>query len=258
MAKRLMRLLDGERPRYAVREGREGYWLEGSLDRWRRGERIKGLEEFPLLVPCEPTKIVALALNYGRHAQEVGTPLPEEPIIFLKPPSALLAHEGKIVLPRLAQRVDYEGELAVVIGRRAKRVRPTEAGDYILGFTCANDVTARDLQKMDAQWTRAKGFDTFCPLGPYLAIDLDPGGLLLRTWLNGELRQEARTREMILDVGGILAYISAVMTLEPGDVILTGTPQGVGELKPGDVVEVEIEGIGTLRNRVVPESFEGD
>jgi len=251
MARRLMRLLDGERPRYAMSEGEEAYWLEGSFGRWRRAGPVEGLEEFPLLVPCEPTKIVALALNYGGHAEEVGTPLADEPIIFLKPASSLLAHGAKIVLPRLAQRVDYEGELAMVIGRRAKRVRPPEAGDYILGLTCANDVTARDLQKMDAQWTRGKGFDTFCPLGPHLALDLDPGDLLLRTWLNGELRQEARTREMIFDVGEILAYISTVMTLEPGDVILTGTPEGVGQLKSGDVVEVEIEGIGTLRNSVV-------
>ncbi|HAL61874.1 MAG TPA: 2-hydroxyhepta-2,4-diene-1,7-dioate isomerase [Chloroflexi bacterium] len=253
MARRLMRLLDGERPRYAVSEGEGAHWLEGSFGRWRRGGPVEGLEGFPLFVPCEPTKIVALARNYSGHAEEMGKPLPDEPIIFLKPPSALLAHGGKIALPRLAQRVDYEGELAVVIGRRAKGVRPTEAGDYILGLTCANDVTARDLQKMDAQWTRGKGFDTFCPLGPYLAMDLAPGDLLLRTWLNGELRQEARTREMVFDVGEILAYISAVMTLEPGDVILTGTPKGVGQLKPGDVVEVEIEGIGALRNSVVRE-----
>ena len=253
MARRLMRLLDGEEPRYAVREGEEAYWLEGSFGEWRRGEQVEGWEEFPLLVPCEPTKIVALARNYSSHAEEMGTPLPVKPIIFLKPPSSLLAHGATIVLPRLAQRVDYEGELAIVIGRRAKRVRPAEAGDCILGLTCANDVTARDLQKMDDQWTRGKGFDTFCPLGPYLALDLDPGDLLLRTWLNGELRQEARTREMIFDVGEIVAYISAVMTLEPGDVILTGTPEGVGQLKPGDVVEVEIEGIGALRNSVVRE-----
>lgn len=248
-----MRLLDGEGPRYAMSEGEEAHWLEGSFGRWRRGEPVEGWQGFPLLVPCEPTKVLALALNYGSHAEEMGTPLPVEPIIFLKPPSALLMHGAKIVFPQLAKRVDYEGELAVVIGRRAKKVRPTEAGDYILGLTCANDVTARDLQKTDAQWTRGKGFDTFCPLGPHLALDLDPGGLLLRTWLNGELRQEASTREMIFDVGEILAYISAVMTLEPGDVILTGTPKGVGQLKPGDVVEVEIEGIGTLRNSVVPE-----
>ncbi len=253
MERRLMRLLHGEQPRYAVTEGEEAYWLEGSFDRWRRGGRIEGWRGFSPVVPCEPTKIVALACNYGGHAEEMGTPLPDEPIIFLKPSSSLLADGGEIVLPRLAQRVDYEGELAVVIGRRAKRVRPTEAEDYILGLTCANDVTARDLQKMDAQWTRGKGFDTFCPLGPYLVLGLHPRDLLLRTWLNGELRQEARTREMIFDVGEILAYISAVMTLEPGDVILTGTPQGVGSLKPGDVVEVEIEGIGTLRNSVVSE-----
>jgi len=253
-----MRLLDGERARYAMSEGEEDYWLEGSFGQWRRGERVEGWEGFPLLVPCEPTKIVALARNYSGHAEEMGKPLPEEPIIFLKPPSSLLAHGAKIVLPPLTQRVDYEGELAVVIGRKAKRVRPTEAGDYILGLTCANDVTARDLQRMDAQWTRGKGFDTFCPLGSHLALGLHPGDLLLRTWLNGELRQEARTREMVFDVGEILAYISAVMTLEPGDVILTGTPQGVGQLKAGDVVEVEIEGIGALRNSVVREGFGED
>ncbi len=253
VTKKLMRLLDGERARYALSEGEATYWLEGSFGGWRQGEPVEGLEGFPFLVPCEPTKIVALARNYRGHAEEMGTAPPEEPIIFLKPPSSLLAHGAKIVLPRLAQRVDYEGELAVVMGRRAKRVRPTEAADYILGLTCANDVTARDLQEMDGQWTRSKGFDTFCPLGPYLALDLAPGDLLLRTWLNGELRQEARTREMIFDVGEILAYISAVMALEPGDVILTGTPEGVGPLKAGDVVEVEIEGIGTLRNSVVLE-----
>jgi len=258
MARRLMRLLDGEEPRYAVSEGEEAYWLEGSFGRWRRGERIEGLEGFPLLVPCEPTKVVALARNYGSHAQEMGTPLPDEPIIFLKPPNSLLADGGEIVLPHLAQRVDYEGELAVVIGRRAKRVRPQEAGDYILGLTCANDITARDLQQRDDQWARSKGFDTFCPLGPHVAMNLDPGDLLLRTWLNGELRQEARTKEMAFDVGEILAYISAVMTLEPGDVILTGTPEGVGSLRPGDMVEVEIEGIGRLRNYVVSEGSEED
>lgn len=249
-----MRLLGGERPRYAMVEGEKGYWLEGAFGRWRRGGRVEGLDEFPLLVPCEPTKIVALGLNYGSHAEEVGRDLPKEPIIFLKPPSSLLADGGEIIVPRLAQRVDYEGELAMVMGRRAKRVRATEAQDHILGLTCANDVTARDLQRMDAQWTRGKGFDTFCPLGPHLALDLDAGDLLLRTWLNGQLRQEARTREMIFDVGEILAYISAVMTLEPGDVILTGTPMGVGQLKPGDLVEVEIEGIGTLRNSVISEA----
>ena len=255
MGRRLMQLLEGERLRYAVSEGEEAHWLEGSFGRWRRGGPVEGLERFSLLVPCEPTKIVALGRNYSSHAQEVGTSAPEEPIIFLKPPSSLLAHGARIVLPRLAQRVDYEGELAVVIGRKAKRVRAAEAGDYILGLTCGNDVTARDLQEMDGQWTRSKGFDTFCPLGSHLALDLDPGDLLLRTWLNGELRQEARTREMIFDVGEVLAYISAVMTLEPGDVILTGTPKGVGQLKPGDAVEVEIEGIGSLRNSVVREGY---
>jgi 2-keto-4-pentenoate hydratase/2-oxohepta-3-ene-1,7-dioic acid hydratase in catechol pathway len=177
--------------------------------------------------------------------------LPEEPVLFLKPPSAIVGHRETIVYPtHLSRRIDYEGELAVVIGQRAKRVSLEEAPEYVLGYTCANDVTARDLQRRDGQWARAKGFDTFCPLGPVIATDADPRNLQISTRVNGALRQEACTSEMAFPVDVLISHISQVMTLEPGDVILTGTPANVGELLPGDMVEVEIEGIGTLTNCV--------
>lgn len=210
------------------------------------------LQEVRLLPPCWPSKIVCVGRNYHEHAQELGNPVPAEPLIFLKPPSALAAHGDPVVCPRLSARVDYEGELGVVIGRRARRVRPEQAAQYILGYTCVNDVTARDLQKKDGQWTRAKGFDTFCPVGPWIvpAEHLSPQALRLRTWLNGEKVQEASTAEMIFSVAEIIAYVTAVMTLEPGDLISTGTPAGVGPMAPGAVVRVEIEGLGVLENPV--------
>lgn len=197
-----------------------------------------------------PTKIVAVGRNYAEHAKELGNEPPSEPIIFLKPPSALLPHEGTIVRPPQSQRVDYEGELAMVIGSRARNVRAERWRDVVQGFTCANDVTARDLQKKDVQFTRGKGFDTFCPIGPCIETELDPSDLSLVTRVNGQVKQNGRTSMMIFPCGVLIEFISAVMTLEPGDVILTGTPAGVGPLAPGDKVEVEIEGIGTLRNHV--------
>ena len=174
-----------------------------------------------------------------------------EPLFFSKPPSSVIGPLEPIVHPILSQQVDYEGELAVVIGRRVRNVTPEKALDFVLGYTCGNDVTARDLQRRDDQWTRAKGFDTFCPLGPHIVTDLDPAHLTIRTRVNGEIRQSTLTTDMVFGVAELIAYISQVMTLEPGDVILTGTPSGVGPLQPGDVVEVEIEGIGTLCNPVV-------
>ena len=197
-----------------------------------------------------PTKIVAVGRNYADHAKELGNEAPSEPIIFLKPPSALLAHEGTIIRPAQSQRVDHEGELAMVIGKRARNVKSDRWRDVIRGFTCANDVTARDLQKKDVQFTRGKSFDTFCPLGPHIETDLDPSDLSLVTRVNGEARQNGRTSMMIFSCAFIVEFITSVMTLEPGDVILTGTPAGVGPLQAGDMVEVEIEGIGTLRNHV--------
>jgi 2-keto-4-pentenoate hydratase/2-oxohepta-3-ene-1,7-dioic acid hydratase in catechol pathway len=204
-----------------------------------------------LLPPVNPGKIVCIGRNYADHAKELGNEPPAEPIIFLKPPSAVIGPEGMIVIPPQSQRVDFEGELAMVVGKVARNVRAAEWGDYIAGFTCANDVTARDLQKKDVQFTRGKSFDTFLPLGPCLSTDVDPSAARLITRVNGEVRQDGNTNEMIFGCDRILEFISSVMTLNPGDVILTGTPAGVGPLKSGDTVEVEIEGIGTLRNVVI-------
>jgi 2-keto-4-pentenoate hydratase/2-oxohepta-3-ene-1,7-dioic acid hydratase in catechol pathway len=202
------------------------------------------------LEETRPSKIVAVGRNYADHAKELGNEAPSEPIIFLKPPSALLAHEGKIVRPPQSQRVDFEGELAMVIGKLARNVKADRWRDFVRGFTCANDVTARDLQKKDVQFTRGKGFDTFCPLGPHIETELDPADLSLVTRVNGEVKQNGRTSQMIFPCAFIIEFITSVMTLEPGDVILTGTPAGVGPLQSGDTVEVEIQGIGTLRNHV--------
>lgn len=197
-----------------------------------------------------PSKIVAVGRNYADHAKELGNEAPAEPIIFLKPPSTILAPGGTIVRPTQSQRVDFEGELAIVIGKRARNIARGDWRSVVLGFTCANDVTARDLQKKDVQFTRAKSFDTFCPLGPHIETELDPSDLAITTRVNGAVKQNGRTSMMVFDCGTIIEFITSVMTLEEGDVILTGTPAGVGPLVAGDTVEVEIEGIGTLRNVV--------
>ena len=215
-------------------------------------DKSYALKEVRLLAPCEPTKIVCLGRNYREHAAEMGHEAPREPLIFLKPPSAVIASEEAIVYPAISQRVDYEGELAVVMGRKCRHLpRHNAALGYVFGFTCLNDVTARDIQKAEGRFTRAKGFDTFCPLGPVMATGLEPTKLIIETYVNGEQRQQGRLREMIFSLDAIIRFVSSVMTLLPGDVIATGTPAGVGPLKIGDVVEVVIEGIGRLRNRVV-------
>jgi 2-keto-4-pentenoate hydratase/2-oxohepta-3-ene-1,7-dioic acid hydratase in catechol pathway len=205
--------------------------------------------------PISPSKIVCVGRNYREHAKELGNEPPSEPLIFLKPPTTILAPGEPIVRPRLTQRMDFEGELGVVIGRECRRL--TDKDDvrrYIQGYTCANDVTARDLQKTDGQWTRAKGFDTFCPVGPLVVADLDPWkGMKVTTRLNGQVKQQGNTRDFIFSLDVIIRYISLVMTLLPGDLICTGTPAGVGPMQAGDVVEVEIEGVGTLRNPVIEE-----
>lgn len=220
----------------------------------RLGEAVAPVQQVELLAPCQPSKIVAVGLNYRAHAAESGHPVPAEPVLFMKPPSAVIGPGAAIVYPaQLSQRVDYEAELAVVIGRRARHVPREEAFDYVLGYTCANDVTARDLQQRDGQWTRAKSFDTFCPLGPWIVPDLEVADVAIRCRLNGMLCQDGRTADMLFPVDELIAFVSAVMTLEPGDVILTGTPAGIGPLQPGDQVTVEIEGIGNLSNRVVRE-----
>ncbi len=203
-----------------------------------------------LLPPVVPGKIVAVGRNYADHAKELGNEAPVEPLIFLKAPSSLLEPNGEIEIPPMSERVDFEGELAIVIGRKARRVRAADWRTYVLGYTCANDVTARDLQKRDVQFTRAKSFDTFCPLGPSIVTTLDPADVGVTTRLNGEVKQSGRTSDMIFPPAQLLEFITGIMTLEAGDVILTGTPAGVGPMNAGDKVEVEIEGIGILRNRV--------
>lgn len=240
---KIYRFLHNGRSAIAVGDGPHLFRHEGT-DPLHLGARVDEpphlIASVQLLPPVAPSKIVAVGRNYADHAKELGNEAPAEPILFLKPPSALLAPNGTIVRPPQSQRVDYEGELAVVIGD----------GGTILGYTCANDVTARDLQKKDVQFTRAKSFDTFLPLGPCIETDANPNDLRLTTRVNGETRQDGRTSMMVFDCAFLIAYISSVMTLLPGDVILTGTPAGVGPLAAGDVVEVEIERIGVLRNAV--------
>jgi 2-keto-4-pentenoate hydratase/2-oxohepta-3-ene-1,7-dioic acid hydratase in catechol pathway len=209
------------------------------------------LADVRLLAPVLPSKIVAIGKNYAAHAREMGGEPPAEPVIFLKPSTAVAGPVDPIIRPvALSKRVDYEGELAVVIGRVCRDVPAEQAGAYVFGYTCANDVTARDLQATDGQWARAKGFDTFCPLGPWIETQLDPSDLEIRTTVNGEVKQESRTSLLLHAVPALVSYAAAVMTLLPGDVLLTGTPEGVGPLDHGDQVSVTIEGIGTLTNRV--------
>ncbi|HLZ38271.1 MAG TPA: fumarylacetoacetate hydrolase family protein [Mycobacteriales bacterium] len=215
------------------------------------GERHP-LTDVRLLAPLLPSKVLGIGKNYADHAAEMGGEIPPEPLVFLKPSTTVCGPGDPIVHPApLSERVDYEGELAVVIGRLCRDVPRDRAYDVVLGYTCGNDVTARDLQARDGQWTRAKGFDTFCPLGPWIETDLDPSDLRVTTRVNGELRQDASTALLVHDVPALVAYATAVMTLLPGDVILTGTPAGVGPLVVGDEVSVTVDGIGTLTNRVV-------
>ncbi|HXW77541.1 MAG TPA: fumarylacetoacetate hydrolase family protein [Candidatus Eremiobacteraceae bacterium] len=236
-----------------VRFERDGRVAEGVLSDGlvAAGGRSFALDSVRLLAPVMPSKIVCVGRNYRDHVAEMSVDLPVEPVLFFKPPSAVLEPGGSIVLPPQSTRVDYEGELGVVIGRRCKNVSRDEALAVVRGYTIVNDVTARDLQRSDVQWARAKGFDTFAPVGPCVADDVDASGLRLRTFVNGEVRQDATTALLIFDVPRLIEYISAAFTLEAGDVIATGTPSGVGQLHPGDEVRVEIEDIGALVNRVV-------
>jgi 2-keto-4-pentenoate hydratase/2-oxohepta-3-ene-1,7-dioic acid hydratase in catechol pathway len=214
-------------------------------------EQFYRLNEVKLLSPCLPSKIVAIGINYRSHAKEFVHDLPESPLIFLKPATAVIGPQGNIIYPALSKRVDFEGELGIAIGKRAHQIDAADAGKYILGYTCFNDVTARDLQKLDGQWTRAKGFDTFAAIGPWIETDLDPSALKLETRLNGQIKQSGTTADLIFNIAQLISSASHVMTLLPGDVIASGTPGGVGPMRPGDTVEIEIEGIGTLVNHVV-------
>ena len=240
-------LLPDGRPTWCATEDGQHYF------RYEPGRDSRGeaLEVVRLLAPVTPTKIVAVGLNYRDHAREVGLDLPQTPMLFLKPASCVIGPGEDIRYPEQSSRVDFEAELAVVIARRCSRIAPDEAPAYILGLTCFNDVTARDLQVQDGQWTRAKSFDTFGPVGPWIATGLAGGGLRIEARLNGEVRQSSSTDNLIFPVPELVAFISHVMTLEAGDLIATGTPAGIAPMERGDTVEVEIEGIGVLKNRVV-------
>ncbi|HJH31987.1 MAG TPA: FAA hydrolase family protein [Methanosarcinaceae archaeon] len=211
------------------------------------------LSELKVLPPTDPSKIVCVGLNYRDHAKELNMDIPHEPIIFIKPPSAVIGHGDKIIYPEASKQVDYEAELAVVIGKRCRNIKAEHANDVIAGYTCFNDVTARDLQRQDGQWTRAKSFDTFAPVGPFIASpeDFNPENASIKSRINGELRQDSNTSNMIFGIPALIELISGIMTLEIGDIVTTGTPAGIGELHCGDVVEIEIEGIGILVNEVV-------
>jgi 2-keto-4-pentenoate hydratase/2-oxohepta-3-ene-1,7-dioic acid hydratase in catechol pathway len=219
-----------------------------------RGEAATELSAVRLLAPVIPSKIICVGRNYAAHAREHDAEVPDIPLIFLKPPSSLAGPGDAILLPPQSQQVEHEAELAVVIGRRGRWIAAEDALDYVLGYTLANDVTARDLQRRDGQWTRSKGFDTFCPIGPWVETDLDPADRVITCRVNGAVRQMASTREMVFNVRQLVAFASSVMTLEPGDLLLTGTPAGVSPLAPGDEVEVAIEGLGSLRNPVAVEA----
>jgi len=238
-------------PRFARFEGGVAHLLEQApwLDEKPTGESTP-LAEDALLCPVAPSKLVCIGRNYAAHAKELGNEVPSEPLLFLKPPSAMMGPGGVVRLPPESARVEHEAELVVVIGARAKNVAREDALKHVFGYTCACDVTARDLQKKDVQFTRAKGFDTFAPIGPWIETALDPAGVRVRCTVNGETRQDGATANMIFDVPTLVAYVSRMMTLEPGDVILTGTPEGVGPLVSGDTLAVEVTGIGTLKLRV--------
>ncbi len=212
--------------------------------------RTASLSDVHLIPPCQPTKIVAVGLNYRSHAQELHMQLPDEPLLFLKPSTSVIGHEDYIVYPSMSRRIDYEGELGVVMGKEAKSISIDEAKGYILGYTCFNDVTARDLQGKDKQFTRSKSFDTFAPVGPWIETDLDPANCKVESYLNGKRKQSGNTSDLVFPVFQLVSFISSVMTLLPGDIIATGTPSGIGPMKVGDTVEVRIEGIGTLSNQV--------
>lgn len=225
--------------------------IEGDLfSEYRRLEASFPLRSVKILEPVLPSKIICLGRNYPSHAQEQAVEVPEVPMLFMKAPSAILPDGGKIILPPQSHQVEQEAELVIVMGKRGRWIAAEEAEKYILGYTIGNDVTARDLQERDGQWTRAKGFDTFCPIGPYIETDLDAADTLITCRVNSELRQMSSTKEMVFTIPQIVAFVSSVMTLEPGDLIFTGTPSGVGVLEDGDSVQITIEGIGQLRNTV--------
>ena len=245
----------GDQPSWGwVTDDRIGM-IEGTpFEPFRRQEALLSIDKVQLLSPVVPGKIIGVGFNFRVHADELNAEVPQVPLIFFKPPSSLIGPGDAIILPPQSDQVEHEGELAVVIGKRGRWVSPDEATQLVLGYSIANDVTARDLQRSDDQWTRAKGFDTFCPIGPWIETELEPTDTMITCTVNGQMRQMASTRDMIFSVRELIAFISSIMTLEPGDLILTGTPAGVGTLAPGDEVMVKIEGIGSLTNVVREET----
>ncbi len=240
------------RVRYGIVEGEKVVEVSGSIfGEYKKKDVKHNLYDVKLLAPCQPGKIVCVGLNYADHAEELELPVPDTPILFIKPSTSVLNPEEEIIYPAMSEQVDYEAELAVVIKSEARNVEKKDVQEHILGYTCFNDVTARDLQKKDVQWTRAKSFDTFSPLGPWIASGINPGCLTVETYLNDKLAQSGNTKNMIFKVDELVSFISKVMTLLPGDVIATGTPKGVGPMAAGDIVEIRIKELGYLRNYVV-------
>ncbi len=249
---RFVRFLVGGRTAYGVLQGDSIEELSGDIfGPLTPLKRFHALSKVKLLAPCSPSKVIAVGLNYRDHAKELGFSIPENPVLFLKPPTAVIGPADFIKYPAMSRQVDYEAELCIVIKDRVSNIPPAQARGHILGYTCANDVTARDLQKKDGQWTRAKSFDTFCPVGPWIETGLNPDDLQIEAYLNNERKQSSRTSQFVFPLNDLVSFISQVMTLEPGDLIITGTPAGIGPMQPGDEIEVKIEGIGSLKNKVV-------
>ena len=249
---RIYRLAQGMGGRYAVERDGKLFWMRGDVfGTYDIGDEIPDGAAPKLLAPVSPAIVVCIGLNYKDHAAEMKKQLPEEPLVFLKPPGSVIGPEEPIRIPAWAGRIEHEAEMAVVIGRRAANVKAAAAMDYVLGVTCLNDVTARELQARDVQYSRAKGFDTFAPLGPCIAVGLDPSALDIEGWVNGERRHKSNTRELIFPVPFLIEHVTRFMTLQPGDVITTGTPSGVGPLVPGDRMMVKVQGVGTLSNPCV-------
>jgi 2-keto-4-pentenoate hydratase/2-oxohepta-3-ene-1,7-dioic acid hydratase in catechol pathway len=251
---KIIRYQEGSSKKWGVVEGDLIREMDGDpYEHFHLSSPTKRIEEVKLLSPCLPSKIVAVGVNYRDHAEEMKSKLPEEPLLFIKPPTSVIGPGEEIAYPKMSKRVDYEAELGVVIREMAKSVSVEKAAEHILGYTCFNDVTARDLQSKDGQWTRGKGFDTFAPIGPWIVTDIDPDHLEISSFLNGEKRQHSNTKNLIFDPYQLVSFISHVMTLLPGDIIATGTPSGVGPMIIGDKIDVVIEGIGTLSNTVAAE-----
>lgn len=249
---RIYRVKQGNEVRYAVERDGKFYWMRGDVfGQYGVGDEVPDGGPLQFLSPVSPSIVVCIGLNYKDHAAEMKKKIPDEPLVFLKPPGAVIGPEEAIRVPEWPGRIEHEAELAIVIGKRCSRVKAAEAMQYVLGMTCFNDVTARELQAKDGQYSRAKGFDTFAPIGPCVAVGLDPSALDVEGWVNAECRQKSNTRELIFPVPFLIEHISRFMTLNPGDIIPTGTPSGVGPLKPGDRVMVKVQGIGTLGNPCV-------